>query len=123
METIRLLAATLESDAIAMDLQKENGERIGMRLPMADFILLRLQLDLQTKPVENLSSPLAPKQLQVIEPQSLTVSSESLSGDPVLSFGLGKLGDLAVRIPRKALPGVMQTLLPYLSPTADSPKN
>lgn len=115
MTAARLLSAKLLPDAIAIALQQGDGQRLELELPMTDFILLRLQLDKQANPPAGQSSPPGPKQIQVIDPEQLTVFQDPLSGDPILQFGVRQLGDLPIRIPRNGLPGMVQQLLPFLS--------
>lgn len=113
--TIRLMDVTLTDDAITLSVQRSDGAHEALKLPMADFILLRLRLDQLAKPPKDQSTPLGPRQLQVIHPQQLGVLQEALAGDPVLIARLGQLGELALQIPKTKLPGLMQALLPFLS--------
>jgi hypothetical protein len=122
MQTIRLISVRLVDDAIEIESLSDDGQRVDFRLPMADFILLRLQLDQQANPPASQSSPLGPQQIQAIIPKQLTVLQESLSGDPVLKFGLGMLGDIAIQIPKTGLPAMLQQLVPYLKTAGDKPR-
>ena len=116
METIRLVSAKLTDDAIELGLQAGAGNRMDFRLPMADFFMLRLLLDQQRNQTKKQSSPQGPQPLQTLVPQQLTVLQESLSGDPVLLFGFGEVGDLPVRIPKSGLASFLELLIPFLSP-------
>lgn len=119
--TIRLADVRLQSDSVSLTVQRSDGRNEVLRLPMTDFILLRLRLEQLANPPSGQSTPLGPQPLQVIRPERIGVLREALSDDPVLIAHLRLLGDLALQIPQAKLLALLQALLPYVSQDEANP--
>lgn len=107
--------------ALEIELERNGTEIMAIELPYAEALLLYLSLENQLQSAGDLtgqpapqSDPTKPIQVSSRKPSSFAIVKNAMTGDPVLVFDSGTPMQLAIEIPRNAVPDVARLLLPYL---------
>ncbi|WP_429498917.1 hypothetical protein ACQUFY_06440 [Robbsia andropogonis] len=112
METIQIISSNFNDHAVELIVQTEGGSRKELRIPMADFMLMTRKTQEQVLDQHEGRSPSGQtaRPMSVVQPRAFAVLQQFASGNPVLMFDCGGLGQLPLEIPKAHMPRLLQEL-------------